>query len=69
MNELNRRNTETVEQALKDTTAQVFEQQIRINGLNNSMSSLMDRQNALEKMVYEMKVKLTGRGATILGGV
>ena len=65
MEKINRRNTETIEQKLKDMTVQILEQQIRINGLNNSMSSLMERQNSLERMVYDIKVKLTGTGATV----
>lgn len=64
MEEINRRNTETIAQKLKDMTDQMLDQRIRINGLVNSMSSLMERQNSLERMVYDMKVRLTGRGAT-----
>ena len=65
MEKINRRNTETIEQKLKDMTIQILEQQIRIDGLNNSMSSLMERQNSLERMVYDIKIKLTGTGATV----
>ena len=64
MNETNHRNIKVVEQALEDMYKKIEEQQIRIDGLSNGMSSLMERQNFLERMVYEMKVKLTGTGPT-----
>ena len=64
MNEINHKNTEAVEQALKDMYKKIEEQHIRVDSLNNSMNSLMERQNSLERMVYGMKIKLTGTGAT-----
>ena len=64
MQELNRRNTETTEQALKDMYKKIEEQQIRINGLNTTLSSMYERMNAIEKMVMLYKAKITGTGPT-----
>jgi len=42
MQELNRRNTETVEYALKDMYCKIQEQQIRIDGLNKAWVIISD---------------------------
>ncbi len=65
MQELNRRNTESVEQAIKDMYSKIEEQQTRINGLNNAMSTMMDRMNQIEQMVHSQKIQLTGTGASV----
>lgn len=65
MQELNRRNTETAEQAIKDMYIKIEEQQIRISGLNNTMSTIMDRINQIEQMVHSQKIQLTGTGASV----
>ncbi len=65
MIELNRRNTETAEQAIKDMYSKIEEQQTRINGLNATMSTMMDRMNQLEQMVHLQKIQSTGTGASV----
>ena len=64
MEELSRRNTETVEQALKDMYKKIQEQQVSINGLNTTIGSMYERMNALEKMVMLHKARITGTGPT-----
>lgn len=65
MNEINRRNTATVEQALKKMQIHLLDQQIRIDGLNAAMSTISERMNFLEKLLIEHKVKSTGTGPTV----
>ena len=65
MQELNKRNTETVEQLLKYMNARILEQQIRINGLNATMSTIYEEMNQLKQMVFLQKVQSTGRGPSV----
>ena len=65
MQELNKHNTEAVEQALKYMNAHILEQQIRINGFNNTISTMSERMNQLEQMVVLQKVQSTGRGPSV----
>ncbi len=65
MNDLNRRNTLTVEQVLKELNEKVLSQQIRIDGLVSTISSLMERLNGLELSVLMMRVNLTGKGPSV----
>ena len=65
MQELNKHNTETVEQVLKYMNAHILEQQIRINGLNATMSTMYEKMNQLEQMVVLQKVQSTGRGPSV----
>ena len=63
--EINHRNTITVEQALKNMNAKILEQQIQINGLNASMSTMYERLNSIEMMVKLQKIKEMGCGASV----
>ena len=63
--ELNKRNTGIIEQALKDMYKKIQEQQISINGLNTTMGSVYERINVLEKMIMLHKAKITGTGPTV----
>lgn len=65
LEEVSRRNTLAVEQALKEMTQRILEQQKRIDGLNAAMSGLTDKQNKLENMLYMMKSQSVGTGPTV----
>jgi len=64
--EVNRRNTETVEKTLQEQNKKMFEMQTQINGLNNSMSVIMNRLNSLEQLVIQYKIKSMGTGASVV---
>ena len=64
MDELNRRNTETVKQAIKDMSNQVFAQQIKIDGLNSTITTLNSRIDNLERTVNLLRAMLMGSGPT-----
>ena len=66
MDELNRRNTETVEKKLKEMSATIYEQTVLINNLHNTLSSISDRMNMLETMVLKLKANMTGTGASVI---
>jgi len=65
MQDLNRRNTETVEQVLKDMYEKIQIQQIRIDQLNTALSSMVERLNILEKMIINQKVNSIGTGPSV----
>lgn len=64
--ELNRRNTETVEQVIKELYAKINDLTIMLNGYQNSIAVLTERQSALEKqlVLQKFQYKLTGIGPT-----
>lgn len=64
MDELNRRNTETVKQTLKGMSDQVFAQQIKIDGLNSTITTLNSRIDDLERTVNLLRAMLMGSGPT-----
>lgn len=63
---LNHRNTITVEQALKQLTTKIENQQIRIDGLNSTMSIMAEKMNFLEKLIIEHKIKSIGTGPSVI---
>lgn len=65
MENLNRRNTETVEIKLREMNVKLYEQQVLINTLHTALSSMSQRLDSLERMVLDLKVKLTGNGASV----
>ncbi len=65
MDILNRRNTETAEQKLREMSAMIYEQDVKIMALTNTLSGIYERMNNLEKIVLNMKVKLAGTGASV----
>lgn len=65
METLNRRNTETVEIKLKEMSSMIYEQSVKINSLHTALSSMSQRLDLMEKMVLDLKVKLTGNGASV----
>lgn len=64
MDELNRRNTETVRQTLKSMSDQVFAQQVKIDGLNSTITTLNSRIDNLERTVNLLRAMLMGSGPT-----
>ena len=62
--ELSRRNGASVEQALRQMTGKIEEQQQRIDGLVNTMATLMARMDALEQSVARQRIASMGRGPT-----
>lgn len=64
MDELTRRNTETVRQTIKDMSNQVFAQQVKIDGLNSTITTLNSRIDNLEKTVNLLRAMLMGSGPT-----
>ena len=64
--ELNKRNTETVEQAIKDLYAKINDLTIILAGYQNSVGGLIERQNTLEQqlLIQKFQFKLTGIGPT-----
>lgn len=63
--DLNRRNTAAVEQQLKEQDKIIREQQVRIDGLLSSLSSLQERINLLEQSLNMMRAMLAGRGPSV----
>lgn len=62
--ELPRRNGQVVEVALREMTKQIFDQQIRIDGLNAALTTLLTRLNALEQEISLKKAMAMGHGPT-----
>ena len=62
--ELSRRNGASVEQALKQMTWKVEEQQQRIDGLVNSISTLMTRLTVVEQHFAADRIRRMGNGPT-----
>ena len=63
---LNRRNTETVQQKLIEQDIMLREQEIRINTLQQTISAMSERMNALENMVLIQKVKMASSGPSVI---
>ena len=64
LKELNQRNTQAVEQALKDMNERIYDAQKQINGLNDTLAGIIERLIVIEQFVAIQKVKFTGRGPT-----
>lgn len=62
MQELNRRNTETVELVLKDMSDRIYNQQIQVNNLHTALCNMTERLNSLEQTLIIQRVQLTGLG-------
>lgn len=65
MDELTYKNTTALNQAITNLSAQVYAQQIRIDGLVAAMSGLLDRMAWLEQLVTAHKAAVTGHGPTV----
>ena len=65
LKELNRRNTVTVEAAMKDLYAQLYFKQTQLDQVNAGLASLQERMNNLEQQLIIQKVQLTGLGPSV----
>lgn len=65
MKEINRRNTETVEQALKDIYSKIYALDNRVTAQNSAIMSLTEKLTILEAMIQIQKMKLTGLGPSV----
>ena len=65
MEKINRRNTEIVEQALKDIYNKIYALDNRITAQNSAIMSLIEKINVLEAVIQLQKMKLTGLGPTV----
>jgi|OpeIllAssembly_1097287.scaffolds.fasta_scaffold2680549_1 prefoldin subunit 5 len=65
MQELNKRNTETVEQALKDIYDKIYKMQESLNHMNNTFVAIYERMNKLEQQLIIQKVQLVGLGPSV----
>jgi hypothetical protein len=63
---LNKRKTETVEVKLRELNLEIFNQHARIDSLQNTLSSMSERMNALEMMLLQQKAKSIGTGASVI---
>ncbi len=63
--QLNRRNTETVEVVLRVMQKEITDIKIVIASLNNTIGGLIERQNQLEQKVNIQKIKLMGLGQSV----
>ena len=62
---LNHRNTETVEQALKDIYDKVYALDNKVTLQNSALMSLTEKVTLLEAVVQIQKMKLTGLGPSV----
>lgn len=65
--ELNKRNTETVEIALRDIYSKYYDQQALIDNLHAGIATMQQRMSALEQQLIIQKVQLTGLGPSVKG--
>lgn len=64
MDELTRRNTETVKLTIKEMVQKVHDQDVKINGLNATISTLNTRMDDLQRNYNLLRAMLTGSGPT-----
>ena len=65
IDQLNKRNTETVEVVLRVMQKEITDIKIVIASLNNTMGGLIERQNQLEQKVNIQKVQMMGLGPSV----
>ena len=65
MKDLNRRNTETVEEVVKDMYNKIQDQHVRINQLSVALTNMTERLNTLEKMLIIQKASSIGTGPSV----
>ena len=65
MDEVNRRNAETIAAKLKEMESKVFELSSRFDTIHSYLSGVDSRINRLEQMVLNFKAKITGSGASV----
>jgi len=67
MDTLNKRNTETVAEALKLLTTMLYTQAEYIQQQHTSIAALQERMTNLEQQLTIQKVQLTGLGPSVRG--
>ena len=65
IDQLNKRNTETVEVVLRVMQKDIADLKIVLASLNNTMGGLIERQNQLEQKINIQKVQITGLGPSV----
>jgi uncharacterized coiled-coil protein SlyX len=65
MDTIARRNTDSFEQQIKEVTAKMYAQQIQIDGLQNTISTLYARMNQLEQNLVLQKMQSMGTGPSV----
>jgi len=63
--QLNKRNTETFEQAIKELYEKSYDQRVYVDQLHSGLLALQERLNALEQQLIIQKVQLTGLGPSV----
>jgi len=63
--QLNKRNTETVEVVLRVIQKEITDLKIVVASLNNTIGGLIERQNQLEQKINIQKVQLMGLGPSV----
>ncbi len=64
LEELNKRNTQAVAEALKQMNERIYDAQKQINAMHNTLVGLIERLTVTEQIVKIQKVQLTGLGPT-----
>ena len=62
---LNRRNTAAVEQSLSALSSKVYEQQARIDTLQATITSCIEKIAALEKTILLQRAAMAGHGPSV----
>ena len=63
--QLNKRNTQTVEVVLREMQKEITDLKIVVASLNNTIGGLIERQTQLEQKVNVQKVQLMGLGPSV----
>lgn len=61
---LNKRNTVTVEKALKEANEKISALQVRIEGLNTTIGTLNNKVDEMQRNLNIFRAMITGRGPT-----
>ena len=65
MSEINKRNAETVRLSLEDMNKKIREQQIQIDGLQATISTLNNQLSEVLQTLNTMRARQSGRGPTV----
>jgi len=65
MSDINKRNAETVRLTLESMNKKIADQQIQINGLQSTISTLNNQLNEVQQILNIMRAKQGGRGPTV----
>lgn len=65
IDQLNKRNTQTVEIVLREMQKEITDIKIVIASLNNTIGGLIERQTQMEQKVNIQKVQLMGLGPSV----